>query len=336
MAASCGAGILALTNRKGKGTNMKANRIITKVLLLIAGMSVLCASLPALAMAEGEAVTISGLIASRDGENMVVRSDSGNIAVTLTKDTKAYLVKGWLRIRREEMGTATLIPGLLVDVDAQRVGNQTIANVIKFKPHDLKTANAIHAGLEMTRQQLKAEQEKNEAQAKEIEANQQRIQANQQKIEANQQAIEANQQAIAQVKADDAAMSKRFSDLDEYDVKGETTVLFDVNSAKLTEKGKKELKALADNAKNLQGYMIQVAGYTDSSGMADRNQDLSDSRAESVVVYLRVSCEVPIYRVVFPAAMGMSRPVASNETAKGKAENRRAVAQIIVNRGLSQ
>jgi OmpA-OmpF porin, OOP family len=315
---------------------MKAIRIITKVLLLIVGMALLCASLPAQAVAEGESVTVTGLIASRDGENMVVRGDSGNVAVTLTQDTKAYVVKGWLRIRREEMGTAVLVPGLLVDVDGQRVGNQTIASVIKFKPDDLKTANAIQAGLEMTRQQLQAEQEKNEAQAKEIQANQQKIEANQQKIEANQQKIEANQQAIAQVKAEDAAMSKRFSDLDDFDVKGETTVLFDVNSAKLSEKGKKDLKALADNAKNLQGYMIQVAGFTDSSGMADLNQELSDSRAESVVVYLRVKCEVPIYRVVYPAAMGVSRPVASNETAKGKAENRRAVAQIIVNRGLSQ
>jgi OmpA-OmpF porin, OOP family len=315
---------------------MKANRIITKVLLLIAGISMLCVSLPAQARAEGEAVTISGLIASRDGENMVVRGDSGNIAVTLTKDTKAYMVKGWLCIRREEMGTAVLVPGLLVDVDGQRIGNQTIANVIKFKPRDLKTANAIQAGLEMTRQQLKAEQEKNEAQAKEIQANQQSIQANQQKIEANQQKIEANQQAIEQVKADDAAMSKRFGALDEYDVKGETTVLFEINSAKLSEKGKKDLQALAGIAKSTKGYLIQVAGYTDSSGRADLNQDLSDSRAESIVVYLRVSCEIPIYRVVFPAAMGMARPVASNETAKGKAENRRAVAQIIVNRGLSQ
>jgi outer membrane protein OmpA-like peptidoglycan-associated protein len=321
---------------KRKGKNMKAIRIITKVLLLIACVAVLCAYLPAQARAEGQDVTVNGLIVSRDGENMVVRSDSGSVPVTLTKETRAYVVKGWLCIRREEMGTASLVPGLLVEVDAQRIGNQTVAQVIRCKPEDLRTANAIQAGLEMTRQQLQAEQEKNEAQAKEILANQQKIEASQQKIEANQQAIEANQQAIAQVKADDAAMSKRFGDLDEYDVKGETTLLFDVNSAKLSEKGQKDLKALAATAKGTKGYLIQVAGYTDSSGRADLNQDLSDSRAESVVVYLRVSCEVPIYRVVFPAAMGMARPVASNETAKGKAENRRAVAQIIVNRGLSQ
>jgi outer membrane protein OmpA-like peptidoglycan-associated protein len=253
---------------------------------------------------------------------MVVRSESGNVTVTLTKSTKASVVKGLLGIRKEEMGMAALIPGLRVEVDAERISNQTIAKSIKFKAEDLKTANEIQAGLEMTRQQLLAEQEKNKAQAEVIQSNQQKI--------------EANQQAIDQGKAEDAALNKRFSELSEYDVKGEATVLFDVNSAKLSEKGKKDLQALAAVAKNLKGYMIQVAGYTDSSGSADYNQELSDNRAESVIVYLRVSCNIPISRVLSPAAMGMARPVATNETAQGKAENRRVTAKIIVNRGLSQ
>jgi OmpA-OmpF porin, OOP family len=304
---------------------MRANRIITKVFILIAGMAVLCASLPA----QAQEVLVKGLIVSRDGENMLVRGDSGKVRVTITKDTKTSLVKGVLGIRKEEMSLAALIPGLRVDIDAERIGNQIFAKNIKFKAEDLKTATEIQAGLEITRQQLLEEQEKNKAQAAEIQANQQSIEANKQKIESNQQAIE-------QGKAEDAALNKRFSELSEYDVKGEATVLFDVNSAKLSDKGKEDLQALAAVAKNLKGYMIQVAGYTDSSGSADFNQELSDNRAESVIVYLRVSCNVPISRVLSPAAMGMARPVASNETAQGKAENRRVTAKIIVNRGLAQ
>jgi outer membrane protein OmpA-like peptidoglycan-associated protein len=232
------------------------------------------------------------------------------------------MVKGWLRIRREEMGLGDLIPGLTVEIDAQRSDSLTTAQVVKFKPKDLRTARAIQAALEVTRQELKAEQEKNIAQEKAIEENRQKI--------------EANQQEIEKIKAEDAAMLKRFGDLDQFDIKGEAMVQFDVNSAALSNQAKKDLEALAATAKGLKGYMIQVAGYTDSTGGADLNQALSDSRAESVVIYLRLACDVPIYRVVFPAAMGQAKPVAPNETDKGKAMNRRAVAQIIVNRGLSQ
>jgi outer membrane protein OmpA-like peptidoglycan-associated protein len=290
--------------------------------MFFACLAVLCASLPALAVGEAQDVTINGPIVSRDGDNMVVRGEFGNVPVTLTKETKAYMVKGWLRIRREEMGLGDLIPGLMVEIDAQRSDSLTTAQVVKFKPKDLRTARAIQAGLEVTRQELKAEQEKNIAQEKAIEENRQKI--------------EANQQEIEKIKAEDAAMLKRFGDLDQFDIKGEAMVQFDVNSARLSNQAKKDLEALAATAKGLKGYMIQVAGYTDSTGGADLNQALSDSRAESVVIYLRLACDVPIYRVVFPAAMGQAKPVAPNETDKGKAMNRRAVAQIIVNRGLSQ
>ena len=287
---------------------MKMNRIISRVFLIIAGIAILCAFIPAQAMAKEGEETIKGLILSRDGENMLVRSETGNVTVTLTNATKVKVLKGLLGIRREKMGMASLIPGLRVEIEAQQVDKQTIAKVIKFKADDLKTANEIQAGLEMTRLQAQA----------------------------NKENIEANKEEIEKGKAEDAAINKRFSDLSEYDVKGETTVLFDVNSAKLSGKAKKDLKALADQAKGLKGYMIQVAGYTDSSGTADYNQELSDNRADSVIVYLRVSCGVPISRVLSGVAMGMARPVASNETAQGKAENRRVTAKILVNRGLSQ
>jgi outer membrane protein OmpA-like peptidoglycan-associated protein len=308
---------------------MRSIRIVTKVLILFATLTALVASLPAPAIGATEDVTIKGPIISHEGDSMVMRGEFGNVTVNLTKDTKVYMVKGWLCIRREEMGLGDLIPGLLVEVDAQRADGQTTAQVVRFGPRDLKTARSIQAGLEITKQQLQAEQEKNIAQAKEIEENRQ-------KIDANRQAIEANRQEMEKNKAEDAAMMKRFGDLDEYDLKGEATILFDVNSAVLSDKAKKDLQSLAATAKGVKGYMIQVAGFTDSSGRADLNQALSDARAESVVVFLRVSCDIPIYRVVFPAAMGQAKPVASNETDKGKAENRRAVAQIIANRGLFQ
>jgi len=292
--------IYSHNNSKGEKI-MKSFRFITKIFAAFFCLAVLCTANLAHAETEAKEVTIKGPIVSRDGEIMVVRDATGNVKITLTEATKIHLVKGLIGIRRDKMSMAALVPGLRVEVDAESKGDQTIAKSIKFSPDDLKRASDIQAALAMPQQQIKE-----------------------------------SQQAIEEGKEADAALAKRLSDLKEYDVKGETSVLFAVNSAKLSDKAKADLKALADQAKGIKGYMIQVVGYTDASGGADYNQELSDRRAESVAAYLRKSCGVQISRVLSPAALGMSRPVASNETKQGKAENRRVEVKILLNRGLSE
>ncbi|HTP66656.1 MAG TPA: OmpA family protein [Geobacteraceae bacterium] len=301
---------------------MNKTGFITKILVLISCLAVLCALIPAPVQAKSQEVTIRGPIVSRSGDTMKVHADTGMVEVTLAKTTKVKVVKGLIGIRTQEMSMAALIPGLRVEVKAFNRNNEYIAKSVSFKADDLKTANEIQAALAVTQQQVQTHQEK--------------IEANKQDIESSKQDIEANKEAIEQGKAEDAALAKRFGELKEYDLKEIVTVLFDVNSAKLSDKAKADLKSLADKAKGLKGYLIEVAGYADSSGKADYNQDLSDRRAAAVTAYLRKSCEVPISRVLAPAAMGMSKPVASNETPAGKAENRRVEVKVIVNRGLSQ
>jgi len=276
---------------------MKGKLIIKTLLVLIAGLVVL----GAFTQVQADTVKIKGLIVSRDGDNMLLSSDRGKVTVTITPDTKIKLIKGVLGIRYETMGMAALIPGLRVEVSAESSGTQNMAKVVKFRGDDLKTATAIQAGMEMTQQQ-----------------------------------VQANKEGVAKGEAEDAAIRKRFSELKDYDVKGEATILFAVNSAKLSDKAKEDLKALADQAKQIPGYLIQVVGYTDSSGKADYNTALSDNRAKNVVVYLRQSCDVQISRVLSAAAMGESKPAATNETEQGKAENRRVTVKILLNRGLAQ
>jgi OOP family OmpA-OmpF porin len=174
------------THKKRKGANMKTNRIITKVLVLIAGVVVvLCAS----SQAQAETVTIKGVIVSRDGDNMLLSSDRGKVTVTITQDTKVKLVKGMLGIRYETMGMAALIPGLRVEVKAEFSNNQYTAKTVKFRGDDLKTAMAIQAGMEMTQQQ-----------------------------------VQANKEGVAKGEAEDEAIKKRFSELKDYDVKGTLTI----------------------------------------------------------------------------------------------------------------
>jgi outer membrane protein OmpA-like peptidoglycan-associated protein len=285
----------------------------------------------------GQKTTIKGLIVGRDGPNVIIKSQEGNqVTVALDDSTKVQAIKGKLGLRRSDLGFTALVPGLPVEVEAQGPPNQLVASNIKFKASDLKTANQIQAGLTPTEQQLTATQGQVQANQQQLQAQQQQLQAQNAQIEANQQKIMANQQQIQQTQSEQAALSKRFGELGDYDVKGTATVYFAVNSSKVDAKGQQGLQALATQAKQIgTHYMIQVAGYTDSSGNAQYNQQLSDKRADAVIAYLQQSCGVPLFRVLSPAAMGMSNPAASNESAKGMAENRRVVVKVLVNKGLA-
>jgi OmpA-OmpF porin, OOP family len=141
-------------------------------------------------------------------------------------------------------------------------------------------------------------------------------------------------QEMQSVQADQEAMNQKFGQLGDYDVKDQVTVYFAVGSTTISEDAKQQLKQLAGKAVQLKGFMVQVAGYTDASGNASYNQELSDRRAEGVVNYLQQECKVPLYRVLAPEGMGESNPAGSNESAQGKKENRRVEVKVLVNRGM--
>lgn len=65
-----------------------------------------------------------------------------------------------------------------------------------------------------------------------------------------------------------------------------------------------------------------IEGHTDSHGGDDFNQTLSQDRAESVQQYMINAMRIPTYRLI-ATGYGETRPVASNETAAGRARNRR-------------
>jgi outer membrane protein OmpA-like peptidoglycan-associated protein len=67
--------------------------------------------------------------------------------------------------------------------------------------------------------------------------------------------------------------------------------------------------------------LVEVAGHTDSTGADDYNLDLSGKRAATVASYLR-SQGVENMRLL-TLAFGEKAPLASNETASGRARNRR-------------
>ncbi|AYG94269.1 hypothetical protein D8I30_03010 [Brevundimonas naejangsanensis] len=84
------------------------------------------------------------------------------------------------------------------------------------------------------------------------------------------------------------------------------------------------LPVLDDVAKVLNEYdrsLVDVMGHTDSSGGDAINQPLSERRASSVASYL-IQRGVMRERL-YVAGMSARNPIASNDTAEGKAQNRR-------------
>ncbi len=278
---------------------------------------VFCCLSMSLLSAEDEA-TVKGLITGRTADTLTLRTQTGGQIVTLTDDTKVQSPKGLGIFRKEQMSWTSLIPGLKVTVKGVSTGGKFQANTITFSKEDLQTASMIQAGLAPTERK--------------VEENKENIAANQQAIATNEANIAANK---AQIATNEKEVSERFSQLADFDVKDKATVYFESGKSAITEKDKAALKTLASNATGLSGYILEVKGFADSTGNAAANQTLSKDRAYAVVNYLMQDCNVPPRHIVSPGAMGISNPIASNETPQGRAENRRVEVNLMVNKGIT-
>ena len=96
--------------------------------------------------------------------------------------------------------------------------------------------------------------------------------------------------------------------------------LFAFDSAVLSGKAKASLDKLATDLKD-SGKAAEVNGYTDSTGSAAYNVDLSQRRAQAVASYLE-SKGVAANKLTVKG-YGATNFVASNDTAAGRAQNRR-------------
>ena len=132
------------------------------------------------------------------------------------------------------------------------------------------------------------------------------------------------------------AANERISALDDYDVQDSATVLFRVNSAVLTPEAKADLDTLAQKTAAAKGYVIEVAGFTDTTGSVEKNRILSQRRADAVVRYLQENHDIPLRRMITPYGYGEMNAAADNTTPDGRKQNRRVEVKILVNKGLTQ
>ncbi len=107
-------------------------------------------------------------------------------------------------------------------------------------------------------------------------------------------------------------------------------ILFATNSAAVSGAAQNDLYAVARNLNQYPNSRVQVVGHTDNTGSAALNMDLSQRRAQSVVGILAAG-GVNSGRLSATGA-GFNQPVASNDTAAGRAQNRRVEILIYPNR----
>lgn len=141
-------------------------------------------------------------------------------------------------------------------------------------------------------------------------------------------------QGFAEQTAATEALRGRMGDIDQYNVKGTTNVYFDTGKWKLSSQAENDLCATATQAQAMDNALLLVVGYTDSVGSQEYNQMLSERRAGRVVNHLQQACGWKPYRMLTPTGMSEADPLANNDTAEGRRQNRRVSVNILVSKSV--
>jgi peptidoglycan-associated lipoprotein len=106
-------------------------------------------------------------------------------------------------------------------------------------------------------------------------------------------------------------------------------VKFGFNKKVLSPEAKSALDEFAVKLKaENKGVYVEVQGHTDNVGSAKYNEELGESRAEAVRVYLNQKQGFPLHRMN-AISYGKTEPVADNKTRQGRATNRRVVLVVL-------
>lgn len=189
-------------------------------------------------------------------------------------------------------------------------------------------ADAARAAAE--RDRLEAERLKAEADAARAAAERDRQSADAARLAAEQQA-QAARDAAAQATAEQDRLRQQLRDQLNVILETRETarglivtlsdVLFDFNKADLKPGAREKLSRIAGIIQSHPGLKMSIEGHTDSIGSDAYNQQLSERRAASVQAYL--SGQGVAREIVGTAGFGESKPVASNDNAAGRQQNRR-------------
>jgi len=138
--------------------------------------------------------------------------------------------------------------------------------------------------------------------------------ADQHAVDAGNKATAA-QQTAQQVTTRVQTVETVVGNIDQYKAENQTEILFRPGQTVLSKNAKDALDQMASGVKGQRGYIIEVQGF--SSGKAQAAITNSQKMAESVVRYLVLNHEIPVYRI-YLVGMGNAPAPATDETAKTK------------------
>lgn len=249
-----------------------------------------------------------GIIIRREADTFSVADNTNVETVVLLTDRTSVKSKGGFFRFGKDYEVTSLLRGLKVEVEGR--GNsegQLVAERIRFSSSDLETARVVDS-------RVAPVEEANRRMAGQVE--------------------EASE--ISKLARNEAGRAhERISALDDYTVQDSANVYFRVNSTVISPEDRRALDDLAQKASNTKGYVIEIAGFADSTGNLQRNRVLSQQRADAVVRYLQENHDIPLRRMITPFGYGETRPVADNATSEGRRQNRRVEVKILVSKGIN-
>jgi OmpA-OmpF porin, OOP family len=274
---------------------------------------------PNLSYVQGSDVRIVGYILSRNGDSVLVRDETTDAIslVMLNDDTRISTPSGELNLGRKRQDVETLIPGLRVRVRGTGgMGGEAQANSILFHASAQRVAEGVAAGTV----DLKAFTDSA------VTATSDTLAAITNRAKDTLNAI------VDRARETVKSLNRRISDVNKFDLLQSRTVFFTTGRWEILPDGQRVLDDMisASKAQNC-GCSFEVMAFTDSQGRPLMNDMLSYRRAMSVIKYL-TDHGVDQSAIATPLGFGEMRPIATNESASGRAINRRAEVRLVVSR----
>lgn len=234
-----------------------------------------------------------------------------------------------MTIKREEEERAELERKAAADREAQAQAQAQAQQAAAAQAQAQAEQSAAQAAQAQQAQQ-QAEQARQQAELAQQQAAQQAQQAELARQQADQQRQQA-EQARQQAENDKAQMRARMlQQLNQVLQTRDTArglivnmpdVLFDTGKADLKTSARERLAKVAGILIAYPDIHVEIDGYTDSTGSLEFNERLSQQRAEAVRSYL--GSQGVNSSTITTQGFGPSNPIASNETASGRQQNRR-------------